>query len=254
VIERLHPGPPERLGVDELARAYGPGNDAPSVRFNFVVSADGAATLGGRAGGLGNADDQRILLLLRRLSDVLLLGAGTVRAEGYGGELIDAAGLAWRREHRATDRPALAVLSGSLDLDPASAFFTQAQVRPVVFTTDRAAAVAPARLAAVAEIVAAGEDLVDPDRVVRELWARGHRRILCEGGPHLFGSFQDAGRVDELCLTVSPLLVGGPNLRVAMSAAEHRAPLALAHVLRSEGTLFLRYLAEGPSIEKAGTS
>src|SRR3954447_19136285 len=112
MIERLHPGPAARLEADELVRAYAPpGGEHPSARFILVVSADGAATLGGRAGGLGNADDQRILLLLRRLSDVLLLGAGTVRAEGYGGELLDAAGLAWRREHRATDRPALAVLS-----------------------------------------------------------------------------------------------------------------------------------------------
>ena len=247
MMERLHPGPVRRLGPDELVDCYAEADGhGPSVRFNFVASADGAATLQGRAGALGNADDQRILLLLRRLSDVLLLGAGTVRVEGYGGVLLDAAGLAWRRAHRAGAHPALAVMSATLDLDPASAFFSQAPIRPMVFTTREAAATVGDDLAAVADVLAAGEGAVDPSLVVRELAGRGHRRILCEGGPHLLGSFHDAGLVDELCLSLSPLLVGGPNPRIAVSPAEAAVPLALTHVLRSEGMLFLRYRAGAP--------
>ena len=66
----------------DLVAAYA--MERPALRVNFVASADGAATLDGRSGGLGNANDQHILGLLRQLADVLVVGAGTLRAEGYG--------------------------------------------------------------------------------------------------------------------------------------------------------------------------
>lgn len=257
MITRLLPSPQQDLDEEALLEAYRfDAGERPRVRFNFVASADGAATLRGRAGGLGNDADQRILQLLRRTADVLVLGAGTVRAEGYGGALLEEPGLAWRREHGAAAHPAVAIVSASLDLDPAAPFFAEAPVRPTVFGSASAPREARSRLAEVADVVVLGDQVVDPAEIVAELASRGHRRILSEGGPRLFGSFQQAGLVDELCLTVSPLLVGGPNPRIAQSALEHAAPLplALVHVLLSEDLLFLRYRLAAEATSREGTA
>jgi riboflavin biosynthesis pyrimidine reductase len=241
MIERLHPSPHADATDDELLAWYTDPAAGDGVVFNFVSSADGSATVRGRAGGLGDAEDQRILRLLRRLADVLVVGAGTIRVEGYAGELLDEPGLAWRAARGMPPSPPVAVVSGSLRLDPAAAFFTAAPAPPLVFTTDRADPHAAARLREVAEVVVAGTDTVDPRAVVAELARRGHRRIHSEGGPKLFGSFQEAGVVGELCLTLSPMLVGGLGARVTAWADERAMPLELLHVLRSGSELFLRY-------------
>ncbi|MCU1570243.1 MAG: hypothetical protein JWR33_984 [Naasia sp.] len=249
MIERLWPPPAVALSEDDIAAAYAtPHGAPPAVRFNFVESSDGAATFQGRSAGLGSADDQLLLHLLRRTADVLLLGAGTVRAEGYGGELLRAADLAWRTEHGASERPAVAIVSATLDLDPWSSFFTSSLVRPIVFTTEAADPEARAAFARVAEVVICGGSTAEPHRIVQELTDRGHRRLLSEGGPRLFGAFQQAGLVHELCLTLAAALVGGPNTRIALAARENAEPvrLTLAQVLRSGDTLFLRYRVPEP--------
>jgi riboflavin biosynthesis pyrimidine reductase len=195
----------------------------------------------GHSTGLSDPVDQRILRILRRLADVLVIGGGTIRAEGYAGELLDDEGRGWRIADGRPERPAVAVISGSLRLDPAAPFFTSAPARPLVFTSERADRAKRGQVEAVAEVVNAGVDTVEPRRVVEELLRRGHRRIHSEGGPKLFGSFQDAGVVDGLCLTLSPSLVGGLGARVTAWADEHAMPLELMHVLRSGSMLFLRY-------------
>ncbi|WP_203230917.1 dihydrofolate reductase family protein, partial [Agromyces humi] len=83
---------------DELLEAYAIADrDVPAVRMNFVTSLDGAVTLEGRSGGLGDEHDRLAMQVLRTLADVVLVGAGTVRVEGYGGLQVDAADAAWRR-------------------------------------------------------------------------------------------------------------------------------------------------------------
>jgi riboflavin biosynthesis pyrimidine reductase len=216
------------------------------VRFNFVASVDGGATLAGRSGGLGNAEDQRVLHLLRRLADVVLVGAGTVRTEGYAGALLDEEGQAWRRAQGRTAHPAVAVVSGGLDLDPAAPFFSEAPVRPLVVTTaspdrDRARALQP-----LADLVEAGRDRLDPAVLLAAFRTRGLRVVHSEGGPTLFGTFLQAGVIDDLCLSVSPMLVGGGGPRIVDSATPpHAAPLRLAHVLRGSDLLLLRYTSCG---------
>jgi riboflavin biosynthesis pyrimidine reductase len=240
VIDRVLPAHSADASDDQLLEWYSGGGGARVV-FNFVSSVDGSATLDGHSGGLGGPSDQRILRLLRRLADVLLVGAGTIRAEGYAGELLDPAGLAWRAAHGRTARPTVAVVSGSLRLDPASAFFTDAPARPILFTTRQSDPCKRAQFGEVADVIVAGEQSVDPRRVVAELTDRGHSRIHSEGGPKLFGSFQEAGVVDELCLTLSPTLVGGLGARVTAGADERSFPLELRSLLRDGSTLFLRY-------------
>ncbi|WP_125609748.1 pyrimidine reductase family protein [Specibacter cremeus] len=243
-IDRVFPPPVVEAGDADLLEWYAAGRrPGPWVGFNFIASLDGAATLGGRSGGLGNAADQRVFGLLRRHADVIVVGAGTVRAEGYGGPLLPAEARAWRTSRGLPAHPPLAIVSGTLNLDPGMPVFTQAPVRPLVITTAAAAPGRVAALAPVADVVTAGAATIDIGVLIAELGARGLARIHAEGGPSLLGSFQAAGRVDELCLTLSPVLVGGNAPRIA-AGPPGAAPesMELAHILRAGSMLFLRYV------------
>jgi riboflavin biosynthesis pyrimidine reductase len=248
-INRIFPEPVSAATDEQLLQWY---SEVPRpgtwVRFNFVSSLDGAATLDGKSGPLGNAVDQHVFQLLRRLADVILVGAGTVRAEGYGGDLLGPEARKWRRSRGKPEHPAVAIVSGSAGLDPGSPFFTEAPVRPLLFTSAAADAGHKRELAAVADVVEAGRDRVEPEAIVRELTARGLQQIHSEGGPTLLGTFEAAGLVDELCLTLSPLLAGGTGKRIAASEAGHPPrPLRLAQVLESDSMLLLRYTADRPA-------
>ena len=236
---------------DQLLRLYAAPAEAERwVRMMFVSSVDGAAALEDRSGGLGSAADRRVFNLARRDADVILVGAGTVRAEGYEGELLDSAARRWRLEHGMSAHPDVAVVSGTLGLDPDSAFFTQAPVRPLIVTTHAACAADPEhadRLAEVADVLRCGRQQVDPVAVLRNLGERGHRVIHGEGGPALFGAFAAADTVDELQLSLSPLLAGPEGPRILGGAAEASVlptSLRLAHVLEENSMLLLRYLVE----------
>jgi len=248
-INRIFPESVSAATDEQLLQWYG-GVPRPGswVRFNFVSSLDGAATLEGRSGGLGNAVDQHVFQLLRRLGDVILVGAGTVRAEGYGGGLLGAEARKWRASRGKPEHPAVAIVSGSLDLDLNSAFFSEAPVRPLVFTS---AAADPARrteLAAVADVVEAGRERVEAAGIMHALAERGLQQVHCEGGPTLLGTFEAAGLVDELCLTVSPLLVGGSGTRIARSGGGYPPQrLRLVQALESDSMLLLRYIADRPA-------
>jgi riboflavin biosynthesis pyrimidine reductase len=233
-IDRLWPDPAEHLGDDELTAAL----DHEGVRLNFVSSIDGAATRDGLSGGLGVPADRRMFELLRRVADVVVVGAGTVRAEGYGALRVGEPSVAWRVAHSRGEHPVFAIVSRSLDLDPASPIFTRAPVRPVLLTASRS--VGRSRFAEVADVVVAGSSSVDPALAVAALRERGLRRILCEGGPTLFGAFLAADAVDELSLTVSPTLEAGDARRIATGTTPPRG-MALVSALRSGSTLLLRY-------------
>ena len=231
---------PEPGEVDLAERyAYPPG--ATWMRANMVASLDGAAQRDGRSGGLGNAADRHLFLLLRGLADVVVVGAGTVRAEGYG-PVKRSAGWDGVRDGR-TPVPPIAIVSRSLDLDFDAPIFTEAQVPTIVLTT---ATADPVRLKAArerADVVVAGRDALDFAVAVRELEARGHRRLLCEGGPACLAQIVAAGLLDELCLTLSPTLLGGHALRIVDGPPVPVPPdMTLAHALQDEDFLFLRYV------------
>jgi len=241
--------PPTGAPVDDdaLHRIYAyPVTDRPYVRFNFIAAADGAATSGGFSAGLGNDGDQRIFAVLRRLADVVLVGAGTIRAEGYGGELVDGAARSWRSAHGLAPHPAVAVISGSLALDPDSDFFRRAPVRPLVLTSAGAPAGRRAALDQVADVVDCGTDTVDAAAALAELGRRGLLRILCEGGPAVFGDFTRSHAVDELCLSVSPLLAGGDGPRIAVGGSPADAvALTLSSLLTEDSALYTLYRRAG---------
>jgi 5-amino-6-(5-phosphoribosylamino)uracil reductase len=235
-VHRLWPQPYADLDDTALAAHYAwpeTPRAAPVVRVNFVASLDGAVTVDGRSGGLGSPADNKVFHLLRELAEVVLVGAGTVRSEKYNGV---------QRNTRGRDTPPpVAVVTGRADLDPASALFTDTTVPPLILTVESAPA---DRRAALAD--AGGEVVVlprlTPDVLLAELARRGLDRVLCEGGPSLLGTLQAADAVDELCLTVAPLLAGGEVGRIAHGPAGV-APrrMALVGALQADDALLLRY-------------
>jgi riboflavin biosynthesis pyrimidine reductase len=228
--------------LDDIAIGdhYSANVGTPWLRVNFVSSIDGAATVDGKSGGLGGAADHRVFDILRTLCDVVVVASGTVKAEGYGAMILDEAAVEARVAFGLKPQPTFAIVSGSLDLDPKSDVFAKAPVRPIVFTGESA----PTNdaLAKVADVVVCGTTSVDPVAMTRALAERGLSRVHCEGGPSLFGSLLAADVVDELCLTVSPLLVGGDSGRIAKGAVPEPRGMSLAGILRSEDTLLLRYI------------
>ncbi len=227
------------LSDADLIEAYGR-PPAPTLRANFVTSADGAVTLDGYSEGLSGAPDKRVFGLLRMLCDGLLVGAGTLRAEGYGPVRLSEERRSWRRAHGLEPYPTPVVVSARLDLDPTAGFFAQAPVRPLVLAPTRGPA-APAGLDDVAEVLRVGETEVDFPAALAQLRGRGLAQILCEGGPRLFGSLIAADEVDEVCLTVSPLLAGPGAGRIALGAPTPPRHLTLRHALEADGVLLLRY-------------
>ena len=183
----------------------------------------------------------------RALADVILVGAGTARAESYGPARIGPL-LAGLRTGRPVT-PAIAVLSARLDLDPQAPLLTQApaDARTIVLTTQAAPARRRAAVGANAQVIVAGADRVTASEAIAALAGLGHGRILCEGGPGLLAQLAAGGALDELCLTVSPVLAGGPAGRILAGgpAGDQGSGLPqrlrLAHVLADGAYLFCRY-------------
>jgi riboflavin biosynthesis pyrimidine reductase len=219
--------------------AYPPGD---VLRANMVSSADGAASLDGASAGLSSAADRHVFALLRTLADVILVGANTARVERYAPVRIREL---WRHLRGGrTPTPPIAVVTASGDLDPSSPLIADAppHARTIVITTSSAPAAARDRLGAHADVVVAGSSLVDLKAAVRALRDRGHRHILAEGGPGILAQLVAAGLLDELCLTIGPLLAGPGAPRIlAGSALPAPVPMSLAHVIDDDGFLLCRY-------------
>jgi riboflavin biosynthesis pyrimidine reductase len=226
----------------DLDQAYAVSSPAAGVhlRANMVGSADGAARVDGHSSGLSSAADKRLFTVLRGLCDVVLAGAGTVVAENYGPARPSQDRRAKRAAAGMAEIPPVAVVSGSLPFGPDARLFSEAVARPIVITTEHAPADRREALAGVADVVIAGRERVDLERALAVLSDRGLRRVLCEGGPHLLTELLAAGHVDELCLTVSPTLVGG-DLHLLANPLPTPVGLRLEHLLEDDGSLFLRY-------------
>ncbi|MFQ4147150.1 pyrimidine reductase family protein [Arthrobacter sp. LAPM80] len=255
MMERLFPNPAllSATALEQEVLAPPPENSRtgrPWVGFNFISSIDGAASMDGLSGQLGNAWDLRVFSLLRQNADVILVGAQTIRAEGYGGELLSKAAQQWRHDHWMQPHPPLAIVSGSLNLYPDLEVFRQAPHRPLILTLESAPQERRDKLSKVAELVMVGGESLEPELVISELARRGLPNIHCEGGPTLLGTFAAAGLVDELNLTISPLLVGGsagriansPNTGADASAPDAPAGMSLVRILKADSMLFLRYV------------
>ncbi len=233
--------------VPDLARLY----DYPAdldrcwVRANMIASVDGAAAVDGRAGGLAGRGDRALFTVMRELADVILVGAGTVRAENYSGAQLSVAARQHRQARGRAEVPPIAVVTGSGELDPNSRLFTRTETPPLIFTTATSFAATQDRLhggAVVLDASTADPTLVDPKAVLAELAKRRLHRVLCEGGPTLLGDIVAANVLDELALTISPMLVAGTALRVVEWQSAVTARLRSAHLMTDDdGYLYLRY-------------
>jgi len=244
-MRTIFPTPGDELDLTGLAEAYQyPGERW--LRVNFVSSADGAVTADGLSGGLSSAGDKRVFGILRVLADVILVGSGTARSENYKpAKRRDS--LASLRAGRSAAAP-IALVTGKLDLDLTAPLFTQAAAdsRTIVITCAASDEAKRAATAQVADVIVAGEDTVDLGQAVQALAGRGLGRVLCEGGPHLFGDLTAAGLADELCLSLSPTLSGPGAGRIIAGQQAAARPLTLRQVIADDGFLFLRYFAEKP--------
>jgi riboflavin biosynthesis pyrimidine reductase len=243
-VRMMFPSAGEELDDFELAEVYAYPRET-WLRANFVSSADGAAYVDGRSSGLSSPADMRLFGLQRVLADVVIVGAGTARAEEYKPARRRPA-LAQLREGRPGTVP-IALVSLSLYLDLGTALFTETppDARTIVITCESSPADRRAEIAKVADVIVAGETGVDLAQAVGELAKRGLGQVICEGGPHLLGSLSAAGLLDELSLTLSPTLAGpGASRIIAGPELPAAARMTLATVLAEDGFLFCRYTTD----------
>jgi riboflavin biosynthesis pyrimidine reductase len=245
-LRRLFPEPAVDLAEAELERLYDypDGLDAPFVQVNFVASADGAVTVDGRSSGLGSDGDRAIFALGRDLADVILAGAGTVLAEKYRGVKRTEVRAERRARLGRSEIPPIAVVTRRCSVGPDSPLITDTLVPPIVLTCLASPAERRAALAeAGADVIVAGDHTVDLGKALAALADRGLLRVNCEGGPHLFGELIAEDLVDQLHLTVAPLLVSGDAGRIAVGLpAAVRVEMGLASMLiEDSGHLMLRY-------------
>jgi riboflavin biosynthesis pyrimidine reductase len=243
-VRMIFPSPGDELDLLSLAEAYAYPRER-WLRANFVSSADGAAYVDGRSGGLSSRGDMRVFAVLRVLADVVLVGAGTARTEEYKPASHRDA-LKPLREGRTATVP-IALVTRTLGLNLASPLFTEAppDARTIVITRAASDDGLRAETAKVADVIVAGDEEVDLAAALDALRGRGFGRVLCEGGPHLFGDLSAAGLVDELCLSLSPTLAGPGASRIIAGTASAARPLALTQLLADDdGLLFFRYAAQ----------
>lgn len=234
---------------DELTELYAyPATPRPWVRANFISSLDGGATAEGRSGTLAGAGDQVVFKALRTLADVVVVGAGTVRIENYGGARLSAPQRRDRANRGQLEVPPLAIVTNSGSLERDSRVFTDTEVPPLVLTAAATADSARRALAGVAEVLdcsAADPAAVDVAVALRLLADRGLPRVLTEGGPTLLGSLIEHDLLNELCLTIAPCLVGGGAPRIAGGTSQTLTRMRRAHLLTDDaGYLYGRYIRE----------
>jgi len=216
------------------------------VRANFITSVDGGATADGKSGAMAGPGDRLIFNLLRELADVIVVGAGTVRIEGYSGAHLGVVQRQRRQARGQSEVPQLAIVTKSGRLDRDMGVFTRTEVPPLVLTCTAAADETRRLLTDLAEVIdCSGSDpgKVDEAALLAILAARGMRRVLTEGGPMLLGAFIQRNLLDDLCLTTAPYVVGGLARRIATGPGQLLTRMRCAHILTDDaGYLYSRYV------------
>lgn len=236
---RTEPGG-EELDPVELQMNYPRGrSDRPWVMANFVTTIDGAAVVDGGSTAINDEDDKAMFAAMRAVPDFILVGAGTIRAENYRPVTLDERRRQARLDARLEQTPHLVVTTRSLDLDPEARVFGDPEQRVTVLTDEDAPDDRFAALSEVADVVRLRS--TGPEDILH--YMRMAKVVLCEGGPTLIGQFIAAGLIDEMALTVAPMLVAGSSPRMASGpASDEPVDMRLDRVLYGDRSLFLRYL------------
>jgi riboflavin biosynthesis pyrimidine reductase len=244
-------GPTESIDDARLSDFYAYPDDLQTcwVRANMIASLDGGATAAGKAGGLAGAGDRSMFALMRHSADVILVGAATVRVENYSGAQVPLAQRHARQRRGQAEVPPIAVVTRTGDLDPDALFFTRTEVAPLVLTCADSFEETRQRLGGVADVVDASgpdTDSVDGATALKVLAERRLFRVLTEGGPLFLSQLIGDDLLDELCLTVAPILVGGLGRRIAAGAGEVHTGMRPEHLLSDDqGYLYTRYVRAG---------
>jgi riboflavin biosynthesis pyrimidine reductase len=224
-LRRVHPAPHEPTTIDE---AYDveriPHGHRPWVGLCMVTSLDGTVAVGGTSGALGNPNDLQVLLTLRSITDVIVVGAGTVRGEGYG------------PPRKPGQRIGVVTNRGSVDLDDplftsGAAFVIAPEAAPIDDTR--------------VEVLRVGSDTVDLAAAFERIdeIVPGVRYVQAEGGPTLNAALLEADLIDELDLTIASRLSGGHGPRLTVGADEIDRRFDVAHLLvDDDGFVFGRWV------------
>ena len=224
-----------------------PLNSRPWILLNMVNSVDGFISFEGRAGGLSGSADRNIYQIIRGLADIILVGAGTVRAENYKAPKTPEGKLAEFRESRGQEkRPRIAVLSGELNLNPDMGLFAERHPEdkpPLIYTKSESLEKNRSQFATSSEIIDFPEEELNVSRVVHDLFNQDAKIVVCEGGPNLNAHLLADDLIDEFCLSVSPRAVGGENPPPFLNhPVDSPVELSLNRILLEEEFLFCRYL------------
>jgi riboflavin-specific deaminase-like protein len=236
----------EELGLSELAERTGArAGGRPYLLLNMISTVDGRASIDGRSGALGGAADKQLFQGLRTAVDAVMAGAGTIRAERYRRLVRDDRKRQIRRERGLAEEPLACVVSERLQLPPSIPLFSEADARVVVITPSTETICG---LDTKVDYIRAEHDgALDLRGALAQLRERlGVRTLLCEGGPHLNAQLLASDLVDELFLSLSPMLAGddpaGAALRIVAGASlDPPVALELVGAFEYDSSLFLRY-------------
>lgn len=234
-------GLPAQTDLDRTAlfAAYAAPQE-PWVRCNMVTSLDGAATgADGRSGSINSDADHVVFEVLRALSHVVVVGAGTIRSERYSPLSVVDSLLELRRRRGLPDELPLVAVSNHGDVPTTLRGSRDGEVLLALPASAPGLAEARRELGA-DNVVVCGDDELDIAALVTRLHERGWSQVLTEGGPHLLGSFLASGRLDELCFTISPLVVGGEHRRPVGPDGTPTA-LDVGLLVEEDGTLMGRW-------------
>lgn len=219
----------------------------------MVAGLDGTASVDGRVGSLSTGPDQALFRSMRQIADIVLVGAETVRREGYGPVRLTEQAKAQRRRLGQSPTPPVAVVSRTLTFDWAASVFADApeDARTHIITCAAADPERRAEAEQFATVVVAGDERVEPAAALRELAKLGYRVMLCEGGPTWLGELVAADRLDELCLSISPLIGGDPLPVCVTPPGAELTRFRLKAAMTEDHTLFLRYETD-PQVGERG--
>ncbi len=231
----------DRVSDETLERAYlGDDRTAPWLFANMVMTIDGATSIDGRSSSIGDEQDGVVFRALRSVADVILVAAATARAEGYKRPVLPPHLVSLRRSRGSSDVPRMALVSTSLefDLEPFD------DEPPLVMTSESSPQRRRAQLASKTDVVVCGDERVDLTSAVEALRGMGFGRVLSEGGPTLNGQLAAADLVDEWCVTVAPMIVGGDSKRIVAGPPIGSAGTSFRLDRALEGTtsLFTRWV------------
>lgn len=223
------------MTTPSVEQLLGPDN-GPEIRAVMIATVNGSATINGHTQELGNDTDTALMMALRSWAEVVLVGAGTVAKEDYGGVVASSP----------TPPAPIAVITSNLSLDPAARFFHSFDTPPLILVPDTSFH-APEKAKKLAAYRATGAKVINTGggsvtECVDVLRARGLNRIVCEGGPNVLGQLVAGNYLDTLYLTVEPCLCSSTETALTDNQSMVRQRLQLDNVaVDSDSTVFLRY-------------